>query len=146
MAQDPQAVYAIIIKGGHVMDPKNNIDDDGNGFVDDVNGIAFDLTGSPTSELLHPLSEMRGDPKVVAGHIKGMMDIQANIDSPEAGALKKLVMALKVDEVTVFQEDLGLYGNYSHGTHVAGIAGEGNPFARLVPVRITFEGVGAVTK
>src|SRR5262249_33824671 len=30
-------------------------------------------------------------------------------------------------------------GNASHGTHVAGIAADGNPFIRLLPVRITFD-------
>ena len=36
-------------------------------------------------------------------------------------------------------EDLGLFGNYSHGTHVAGIAVAGNPFARVLTARITFD-------
>src|SRR5262249_47002514 len=60
-------------------------------------------------------------------------------ESPEAAALKKYMSGLKPDQVTPFIEDLGLFGNYSHGTHVAGIAAEGNPFVRLLPVRITFD-------
>jgi subtilisin family serine protease len=36
-------------------------------------------------------------------------------------------------------EQLGLVGNYVHGTHVAGIAVEGNPWARLLNARISFD-------
>ena len=36
-AQEPQATYAVIIKGGHVMDPKNNIDE--------VMDVAIDMGG-----------------------------------------------------------------------------------------------------
>ncbi len=36
-------------------------------------------------------------------------------------------------------EDLNLFGNYSHGTHVAGIAAAGNPFARLLSARMTYD-------
>jgi len=36
-------------------------------------------------------------------------------------------------------EQLGLVGNYVHGTHVAGIALDGNPWARLVNARISFD-------
>jgi subtilisin family serine protease len=35
-------------------------------------------------------------------------------------------------------EEINLAGNYEHGTHVAGIALDGNPFARLLIARIEF--------
>jgi subtilisin family serine protease len=117
----------------------NGKDDDGNGFVDDVHGIAYDLRADPTPDLLHPLTDLKSDKELVASHIKGVLDLEAAVDSPEAAAFKKYVSALKPDQVTPFIEDLGLFGNYSHGTHVAGIAAEGNPFVRLLPVRITFD-------
>jgi subtilisin family serine protease len=47
--------------------------------------------------------------------------------------------ALQPDQVKPMVEELGLFGNWSHGTHVAGIALAGNPFARLVVGRITFD-------
>ena len=37
-----------------------------------------------------------------------------------------------------FTEDMGIIGNYSHGTHVAGIVAAGNPFVRLLRIRETF--------
>ena len=51
-----------------------------------------------------------------------MLDLRAAIDSPEAAELKKLMSSIKPDEVKPFMEDQSLFGNYSHGTHVAGIA------------------------
>jgi subtilisin family serine protease len=41
---------------------------------------------------------------------------------------------LKPEQVKAFKEDLALAGLYTHGTHVAGIAVAGNPFARIYPV------------
>jgi subtilisin family serine protease len=117
----------------------NGKDDDGNGYVDDLHGIAYDLKSDPTPELLHPLSDLKSDKELVTTHIKGLLDLQANIDSPESSALKAYIKTLKPDQVTPFTEDLGLFSNYSHGTHVAGIASDGNPYIRLLPVRITFD-------
>lgn len=117
----------------------NGKDDDGNGFVDDVHGIAFDLTDNRVPELLHPLMEMKSDVKLVTQYAKGSMDMTSNVDSAEASAFRKYVGGLKQDQVGAFLEDLGLFGNYSHGTHVAGIASDGNPAARLLPVRLTFD-------
>lgn len=117
----------------------NGKDDDGNGFVDDVNGIAFDLTDNRVPELLHPLSDMRSDLKLVTQYAKGSMDNGAGVDSAEAASFRKYVGGLKPDGVGPFLEDLGLFSMYSHGTHVAGIAADGNPAVRLLPVRISFD-------
>jgi subtilisin family serine protease len=43
---------------------------------------------------------------------------------------------LKPDQVRAFQEDLALARLYIHGTHVAGIAVAGNPFALVYPVAL----------
>jgi subtilisin family serine protease len=45
---------------------------------------------------------------------------------------------MKPDEVKPFIEELGLFSIYSHGTHVAGIAVEENPGARVLVVRQAF--------
>jgi subtilisin family serine protease len=89
--------------------------------------------------LLHSVTEMKSDKALVTKHMKGMMDSQSAIDSPEAQEMRTYVSSLKPEQVQGFLEDLGLYGNYSHGTHVAGIATEGNPFARILTARLTFD-------
>jgi subtilisin family serine protease len=117
----------------------NGTDDDANGFVDDIHGIAFDLEDRRVPELLHPVTEMRNDPALVQRHTKGLMDIQSSIDSPERSALVAYMRDLDAEKSGVFLEDLGLYGNVAHGTHVAGISLAGNPYARLLGVRLTFD-------
>lgn len=117
----------------------NGQDDDGNGFVDDLHGIAFDLEAHPTPDLLHPIDALNSPVEEVAKYMKGFTDLQAALDTPDATAVRKVLSGLKGDEVKNFMEDLGLYGNYAHGTHVAGIALDGNPFARLLVARISFD-------
>jgi subtilisin family serine protease len=70
---------------------------------------------------------------------KGFSDLTSNIDSAQADEVKKFMSDLKPEEFKPAMEQLGLAGNYVHGTHVAGITLNGNPWARLVTARISFD-------
>jgi subtilisin family serine protease len=118
--------------------PDNGLDDDGNGFVDDIHGIGWSLHSDKEAGLLFPISEFPRDEAHLQSQMKGLGDIQSSVDSPQASALRKELAALQQDQVQGFMESLNIYGNYSHGTHVAGIALQDNPFARLLVARMTF--------
>ncbi|HZZ92425.1 MAG TPA: S8 family serine peptidase [Usitatibacter sp.] len=102
--------------------------------------LAFDVRENPSTSPLMPIPEaLRGRVAELKSRIKGLSDLQSNIDSPEASEVKTLLSKLKPDEYRAVVEQLGLAGNYIHGTHVAGIATAGNPYARLVNARIEFD-------
>ncbi len=116
----------------------NGIDDDGNGFIDDVHGIGWSLHWNPEPALLYPFEDDAPDAAVMERQVKGLADITAAVDSEEASALRKEIGGLEQAAVKDFIEAISLYSNYSHGTHVAGISMAGNPFARLMTIRMTF--------
>jgi len=114
-------------------------DSDGNGFVDDVHGIAYDYHANRDTGCLFPLGEAADRMPTVMKHIKGLTDIQAAVDSAEATEFKKLLANLDPADVKGFLEDVSLAGNYSHGTHVAGIMADGNPYIKLLVARHSYD-------
>lgn len=101
--------------------------------------IAFDKYANPASGDLYPLPPaMKARLPAMKSRAKGFADLQANIDSAEAAEVKQYLSALKADEYKAAVEELGLAGNYMHGTHVTGIAVAGNPHARIATARIEF--------
>jgi len=114
-------------------------DSDGNGFVDDLHGIAYDYHARRSSGCLFPLGDAADRMPTVMRYIKGLSDIQASVDSKEASAFKKHLANLDPADVKGFLEDVGLAGNYSHGTHVAGIMAEGNPYIKLLVARHSYD-------
>lgn len=117
----------------------NNKDDDKNGFIDDVHGIPFDMDNKPTvGSLLEP-RHLTYSIKELQVWMKGAMDLQNGIQSPEGTQFQQKAMALKPEEGIPFQEDLNWYSTYAHGTHVAGITLSGNPAAKLMYARMTYD-------
>lgn len=117
----------------------NGQDDDKNGYVDDLHGIAFDTENRRTTGDLIPPQNLSHSHEQLLAWTKGSMDLQHGILSEEAQAFQQKAATLKPEEAKAFQEDLGWFGVYSHGTHVAGIVSAGNPMAKLLYTRVSYE-------
>ncbi len=113
-------------------------DNDNNGFIDDIHGIAFDPVFNPTKGLLLEKGEVVFETKMLQDLSKGNSDLRANIKSEEADAFQAFMTGLEPEQMQDFSEAMAWYGNYSHGTHVAGIAQVGNPAAQVLGARISF--------
>lgn len=101
--------------------------------------IAFDKYSKPATGALYPIPpDMKARLALNLARTKGFSDLQSNIDSAEASEVKRYLSGLKPENYKGAIEELRLMGNYTHGTHVTGIALAGNPNARLVVARIEF--------
>jgi subtilisin family serine protease len=118
---------------------KDGTDTDGNGFIDDINGIAYDMNGMANTDMLHPLGDQDGKLGAVFQYMQGFTDMTANVESPEASAVRTRMKNIPAEEVGDFLTTLSFGGLYMHGTHVGGIAAKDNPFARLLVARIAFD-------
>jgi subtilisin family serine protease len=102
--------------------------------------IGFDRFEKPANTELMPIpKEIAGRLPAMKSRLKGFSDLQSNIDSPEATEVKAYFGGMQPDQYKAAIEELGLAGSYIHGTHVAGIAMAGNPYARLAVARIEFD-------
>jgi subtilisin family serine protease len=102
--------------------------------------IAYDKFSRPSSSLLAPLTPaVQAKLPEMAAQTKGFSDLQSDIDSPESSAIKQFLSNLAPADYKTAIEEIGMVGNYEHGTHVAGIALAGNPYARLVVARLEFD-------
>lgn len=97
-------------------------------------GMAFTDEGQPSADLLRPLGQAQARWPQLKALAKGSLDMQAALDTEDARRFKQTLAGLKADQVKGFMEDASLVGLYLHGTHVAGIAVEGNPFASVYAV------------
>ena len=102
--------------------------------------VAFDKYSRPAKGELMPIPKtLQSRLPQMKARTKGFSDLQSNIDSAEASEVKTFISSLTPDQYKPAIEELGLAGNYEHGTHVAGIAMAGNPQARLLVARIEFD-------
>lgn len=101
--------------------------------------IGFDKYANPTNTELQVLTPaMQARLPSMKSRSKGFSDLQSNVESKEADEVKQLISTLPREQYKPTIEELILAGNYTHGTHVAGIAMEGNPYARLLVARMEF--------
>ncbi len=101
--------------------------------------IAFDRYAMPSASPLQPLpADVQARIDALQGRSKGLSDLTSNIDSAEASEVKMLLSNLAPAQYKTVLEELRLVSNYQHGTHVAGIAMAGNPYARVGIARIEF--------
>ncbi len=96
-------------------------------------GLAFDLQGAVINGNLQPQDpeQKLAYPRLV-GYFQGLDDLQYQVDSPEAAAVRHWVSTTPPEQLSGELKQLKFASQYSHGTHVAGIAVRGNPAARLV--------------
>ena len=120
----------------------NRVDDDGNGFVDDRHGISFSGGAIPIEGDLASLGMLTRDRAQALELFAGQLEASAGIDGPRAKDYVAQVSALGPAEMGLLLSDLELMFFYVHGTHVTGVAVEGNPFARVLSVADSSMGAG----
>jgi subtilisin family serine protease len=99
-------------------------------------GLAFTDDGRPSDTTLAPLTQDQSKQYAsVEDDLEALSDLQAGIDSPAGEAFKQRLPQLSKSDVEGVFKQLDFFGNFAHGTHVAGIAVRGNPAARVVVFR-----------
>ncbi len=99
-------------------------------------GLAFADDGTPSTSDTFPVpANVAADYPRLVKLMVGRSDMQSGIASPEAAAAQAYLRSLSVAQDEALAREMDLVGEYSHGSHVAGIASRGNPGARIVVAR-----------
>lgn len=69
---------------------------------------------------------------------KGLGDLDANMDTPEAKYTRNRMATLSADSIALYTDWQAQWNGYSHGTIVTSVAVAGNPAARVVLGRMEF--------
>ena len=102
----------------------------------DSHTLAFYLHGALSNSDLEPITDaQRKRYPELLGLFQGLDDLDNQVDSADAQRMRALAANTPADQLAVTLKELDYFGNYMHGTHVAGIAVRGNPAARLVVAR-----------
>lgn len=101
--------------------------------VHSPHGVAFDLQGNLVKGDLQPqdTEQRQAYPRMI-DLFQGIDDMQYQIDSPDAATVRQWVSTTPPEQLSGELKQLRFASQYSHGTHVAGIAARGNPAVRLV--------------
>ncbi len=127
----------------------NGLDDDGNGTVDDIHGLVWDW--DPGKRHQHGNGDLveQLEPALVREfetYIIGSTYRRTNRgEMPEAIAYNdKLTSLSSAAEQKEFRKQFGEIGEWSHGTHVAGLATAGNRWASVAAFRFAWTGEGRI--
>ena len=105
----------------------NGRDEDGNGYQDDVYGWNFAENNNLVIDRKY-VGTFSADPYLFF-EIQGKMFLGTATD-----AEKQWVTDKRSD--ADFVKEMGIFGNFVHGTHVAGITADGNPEAKILSVKL----------
>ena len=106
---------------------KNGVDDDGNNLVDDIYGWNFAEGNAQVIDYKY-LDTFSNDPyKFFEIQARGFLGTQTQED-------KDWIAVKRQDQE--FMKELQKFGNFVHGTHVAGIAAKDNKDAKILSIKL----------
>lgn len=105
----------------------NGRDEDGNGYQDDVYGWNFAEQNNLVIDRKY-IGSFSQDPYL-------FFEIQGKLFLQEATAAEIKWLREKASDPN-FLKEMQIFGNFVHGTHVAGITADGNPNAKILSVKL----------